>query len=569
MNTTITRTAMLALAAGAAWSANAGAQPVIHNIRLSTPGNLPPVVQHIFAYRARARTGPNVDECFDRGVVQIAPPGQIKSCTAGGSGGVLSEATAISDALIQSLQPGLVEGSIRAETEAIARLGEFNSAHAAAYAYSNLRVRGQKADRSGQIQWSGSWRTTQPVTSKSRGRHRFTTDPLIGRLIDHTAGNVTESVMLKATSTVNRGGLEWENGLLSSTAEELSFEIEIPGLVTTQAGTLRVKVEAGQVTESVATGLFAGSAVPPVGAGPDFDFPLNNDLTLDYDLGGDPDHNLEVELDMDGGNDAEDFASKNDWVNGGLLNGLGMGSDNAATSTVFLPHATPGFSADIAARRLADDIIVEGAPLEPAALAWTFYQDGAPAGTPILEVFVRIWDGQPGAGGAVMAGDLFTNRLIDSTGLGMYRVLESEPPATNTRPLVEALIDMTWAPPLGPGHYWLEVAAFGDPIFGPPMAPTAVNRTGDENALRFDVATGQWDPVLDAASGVPMDFPFVLFVDDCYPDCNADGLLNLADFGCFQTKFVLGDPYADCNGDNLLNLADFGCFQTKFALDCP
>src|SRR5688572_28809517 len=33
----------------------------------------------------------------------------------------------------------------------------------------------------------------------------------------------------------------------------------------------------------------------------------------------------------------------------------------------------------------------------------------------------------------------------------------------------------------------------------------------------------------------------------CYPDCNGDGVLTVADFGCFQTKFVVGDPYADCN----------------------
>ena len=55
----------------------------------------------------------------------------------------------------------------------------------------------------------------------------------------------------------------------------------------------------------------------------------------------------------------------------------------------------------------------------------------------------------------------------------------------------------------------------------------------------------------------------------CYPDCNGDAALNLGDFGCFQTKFALGDPYADCNGDAVLNLGDFGCFQTKFALGCP
>jgi glucose/arabinose dehydrogenase len=55
----------------------------------------------------------------------------------------------------------------------------------------------------------------------------------------------------------------------------------------------------------------------------------------------------------------------------------------------------------------------------------------------------------------------------------------------------------------------------------------------------------------------------------CYVDCNGDGVVGLADFGCFQTRFALQHPYADCNGDGQINLADFGCFQTKFALGCP
>jgi hypothetical protein len=58
-------------------------------------------------------------------------------------------------------------------------------------------------------------------------------------------------------------------------------------------------------------------------------------------------------------------------------------------------------------------------------------------------------------------------------------------------------------------------------------------------------------------------------VGTCYPDCNLDLVLNLADFGCFQTNFALGNMYADCNGDLVLNLADFGCFQTSFAIGCP
>ncbi len=58
-------------------------------------------------------------------------------------------------------------------------------------------------------------------------------------------------------------------------------------------------------------------------------------------------------------------------------------------------------------------------------------------------------------------------------------------------------------------------------------------------------------------------------IGPCYPDCTGDGVLTVADFGCFQTKFVGGSPYADCNSDGLLTVADFGCFQTKFVQGCP
>ena len=57
--------------------------------------------------------------------------------------------------------------------------------------------------------------------------------------------------------------------------------------------------------------------------------------------------------------------------------------------------------------------------------------------------------------------------------------------------------------------------------------------------------------------------------DFCYPDCNADGARTVADFGCFQTKFVAADPYADCNKDGAFTVSDFGCFQTAFVSGCP
>ncbi len=54
----------------------------------------------------------------------------------------------------------------------------------------------------------------------------------------------------------------------------------------------------------------------------------------------------------------------------------------------------------------------------------------------------------------------------------------------------------------------------------------------------------------------------------CYANCTGEGSLTIADFGCFQTRFVAGDPYADCNGDAALTVADFGCFQTQFVGGC-
>ncbi len=55
----------------------------------------------------------------------------------------------------------------------------------------------------------------------------------------------------------------------------------------------------------------------------------------------------------------------------------------------------------------------------------------------------------------------------------------------------------------------------------------------------------------------------------CYPDCTGESKLTVADFGCFQTRFVLQEPYADCTEDSAFNIADFACFQTKFVQGCP
>lgn len=96
----------------------------------------------------------------------------------------------------------------------------------------------------------------------------------------------------------------------------------------------------------------------------------------------------------------------------------------------------------------------------------------------------------------------------------------------------------------------------------------AVSRCGGSADASRSYTTTRFGAAANGATATRVQFTFAAG-PTCYPDCNGDGALNLADFGCFTTKFALGDPYADCNADTVLNLADFGCFTTRFALGCP
>ena len=159
-----------------------------------------------------------------------------------------------------------------------------------------------------------------------------------------------------------------------------------------------------------------------------------------------------------------------------------------------------------------------------------------------------------------------TNRLIGTADRSLYRVREGEPMTKSARPIYDALIDMSWVPPLEPGVYWIEFASAGVKS----IAPTAVYPRGDENAIRYDALLERWSPAIDGGSGVALDFPFTLFQEaGCFPDCDGDGALTFFDFLCFQSEFGAGRSGADCDGDDELTFFDFLCFQTAFASGCP
>lgn len=55
---------------------------------------------------------------------------------------------------------------------------------------------------------------------------------------------------------------------------------------------------------------------------------------------------------------------------------------------------------------------------------------------------------------------------------------------------------------------------------------------------------------------------------DCPPDINGDGLLNVLDFVAFQLAWIDGLDIADCDGDGAFDVLDFVCYQQAFNAGC-
>ncbi len=109
-----------------------------------------------------------------------------------------------------------------------------------------------------------------------------------------------------------------------------------------------------------------------------------------------------------------------------------------------------------------------------------------------------------------------------------------------------------------------EVNGTGDPILG--TRRTFVSGLAGAEGAFIDPISG--DFLFSTFSGGNHVVVVRGFASTCYPDCDGNGVLNVNDYICFQTKFALGDPYADCDNNGVRNVNDYICFQTKFALGC-
>jgi hypothetical protein len=195
--------------------------------------------------------------------------------------------------------------------------------------------------------------------------------------------------------------------------------------------------------------------------------------------------------------------------NGGFVTGPGLGAGGADVSDIELGFNTYGFNTVLTGFHQADDFTVPTGKLWSLTdLRWFSYQTGAPVTPTHTAVFIQIWSGTPGSGGVIVAGDLVTNRLTSETFTNCYRTTSTTQTSV-ARAIKELGVDMSWAPALPAGNYYIEVAATGSVASGP-WGNVVVPRLVTHNALTFTVSTATWAPTLDNVAGVAQDFPFKL-----------------------------------------------------------
>jgi hypothetical protein len=195
--------------------------------------------------------------------------------------------------------------------------------------------------------------------------------------------------------------------------------------------------------------------------------------------------------------------------NGPLVNSEGTGSGGADESVLqgSLGMTTLGAGIQFAVgNHMADDFVVDE--------TWTVdeftfygYQTNSGDASTMTGGYLQIYDGNPSSGGALVWGDMTTNRMTSTQFSNIYRVSETTG-GTTARPIMEIVCE-TPGLVLEPGTYWVEYTLDGSATSGPwapPITITGEATTG--NALQL--TSDGWAPFTDGGSLTAQGMPFLI-----------------------------------------------------------
>ncbi|HMN41155.1 MAG TPA: GC-type dockerin domain-anchored protein [Phycisphaerales bacterium] len=252
--------------------------------------------------------------------------------------------------------------------------------------------------------------------------------------------------------------------------------------------------------------------------------------------------------------------------NGQFVTGVGTGVNagaevsQAESSVISISFNANAATASGGPIRLADDFTVSGAPGGGLHLSsMTFYGVQTSSATTNVQFgafYVAIYDGRPSAGGALIGGDFTTNRLVSSAWSGAYRLGSSGTPSA-LRPITRLTVDMSWAPKLANGTYWMVVSAVGDTAITASPNPQSIFVTPHPaNANAQQYYNSSWFDIWD------LPFNIQAF---CPGDFNRSHGLAVQDIFDFLNAWFAGNPDADFNGNGLAVQDIFDFLNAWFA----
>lgn len=117
-----------------------------------------------------------------------------------------------------------------------------------------------------------------------------------------------------------------------------------------------------------------------------------------------------------------------------------------------------------------------------------------------VSMHLAIYNADPRTGALPIAGNFSTNRYTGSNWTGAYRVSPTLL-TDRTRPIMEVRGDMSWAPTLNSGQYWVEFGlqstSASSAVFAVGVSPVPANGTAGQRQLSNNQIF-EWSPVTTA-----------------------------------------------------------------------
>ena len=197
------------------------------------------------------------------------------------------------------------------------------------------------------------------------------------------------------------------------------------------------------------------------------------------------------------------------WDNGPFVTHPGGGYNGADASAYpgSVGGCTYGYSCAVALpARIADDFTL-ATPCTINSIRVYAYQTSGGIPSTLTATNLRIWDGDPSAGGSVVWGDDVTNVMTATDWSGCYRTSDTDYATANTRAIMYA--DCAVNTTLPAGTYWIDFQIAGSAASGPWANPVQlIDTAGSGNAIQL--YSGAWQPVQDSCALFYEDFPFII-----------------------------------------------------------